>query len=155
MLRPEAAPLAAFLFVLAIATDLADGVVARRLGGETAFGRALDHGADFLFVSAGLAAAAWRGAIPWLLPGVVGIAFAQYVGDARVQPAESGLARGLRTNPLGRANGVLYFVPLGGDILVRLGVPFLAAPTRAFAWGLVVTTLLSMSDRLRVRISHR
>ena len=60
MLDPAAAPQAALLFVLAIATDLADGPIARRRGSVSALGRTLDHGSDFVFVTSGLAAAAWR-----------------------------------------------------------------------------------------------
>ena len=48
---------------------------------------------------------------------------------------------------LGRWNGILYFVPLGGALLVALGLDFLAAPTRWVAWALVVATLVSIADR--------
>jgi CDP-diacylglycerol--glycerol-3-phosphate 3-phosphatidyltransferase len=137
------AKLAAALFALAIATDLADGPLARARGTESALGRALDHGADFLFVDVGLAAAAAQGALPWLLPLLVAFAFGQYVIDSYWLHR----ARELRMSALGRWNGILYFVPLGGAILVALGFDFLAAPTRWVAWALVASTLASIADR--------
>jgi CDP-diacylglycerol--glycerol-3-phosphate 3-phosphatidyltransferase len=137
------AALASALFALAIATDLADGRLARARGTASAFGRALDHGADFLFVCTGLAVAASTGAIPWLLPALVALAFAQYVVDSYVLHR----ARELRMSALGRWNGILYFVPLGGVLLVALGLEFLREPTRWVAWTLVVATLASIADR--------
>ena len=137
------AALAATLFCVAIATDVADGRLARARGTESALGRVLDHGADFLFVNAGLAAAASIGALSWLLPVVVAVAFAQYVVDSYWLHR----ARELRMSALGRWNGILYFVPLGGAILVELGLGFLAGPTRLVAWLLVASTLASIADR--------
>jgi phosphatidylglycerophosphate synthase len=147
MLYPDtrSALYAAILFLTAIATDLIDGSIARRGGTTSPLGRALDHGADFCFVTSGLAAASLRGAIPWFLPALITLAFLQYASD-------SVLARGrleLRMSRLGRCNGILYFVPLGGDILVRLGLTGLGTPVVWVSWMLVVTTLLSMGDRLR------
>jgi phosphatidylglycerophosphate synthase len=141
---PEAAAWAAVLVAVAIGTDLADGPVARRLGTESARGRALDHTADFATVAAGLFGAASRGAVPWLLPVLVSAAFAQYVIDSLLLHRE----RRLRMSVLGRWNGILYFFPVCGDILARLGFAFLAAPVRWLAWVLVATTLLSVGDRL-------
>jgi len=139
------AALAALMFAIAVATDLVDGPLARRRGTASAAGGTFDHTADFLFVASGLAAGASRGAFPWLLPALVTIAFAQYVIDSYW------LHRGrtLRTSRLGRYNGILYFVPLGGDILVRLGLTFLQPLVTVIAWLLVVTTLISMAERLR------
>ncbi len=133
----------ALLLAVAIATDLADGRVARARGTASPLGRALDHGADFLFVVTGLAAAAMRGAIPGALPALVALAFAQYVVDSLFVHRQ----RQLRMNGLGRANGILYFVPLVGDALVRLGLPA-AWLVAAIAWALSLTTLASMLDRL-------
>jgi phosphatidylglycerophosphate synthase len=137
------AVLAATLFCVAIATDLADGRIARARGTESALGRALDHGADFLFVNGGLMAAASREALTWLLPALVAFAFAQYVVDSFLLHR----ARELRMSALGRWNGILYFVPLGGAILVELGLDFLAEPTRWVAWALVASTVASIADR--------
>src|SRR2546426_8279119 len=65
--RWSAAP-AGIVLVAAIATDLLDGVVARRRGTDTSAGGVFDHAADCLFVTAGLAAGAAPGGAPWVLP---------------------------------------------------------------------------------------
>lgn len=140
---PRFGAIAATLFCVAIASDVADGRLARMRGTESALGRVLDHGADFAFVNAGLAAAAATGRLPWLLPALVALAFAQYVVDSYWLHR----ARELRMSALGRWNGILYFVPLGGAILVELGLVFLAGPTRWVAWALVASTLASIADR--------
>jgi CDP-diacylglycerol--glycerol-3-phosphate 3-phosphatidyltransferase len=140
----QAHPAAAALFAFAVASDLVDGPLARRRGTASALGRALDHGADFAFVSAGLWAAAWRGSLTLLLPGAIAVAFAQYVLDSYLLHREPGL----RMSRLGRWNGVLYFVPLGGVCLADVGVPGLETATRASAWVLVATSAVSIADRL-------
>lgn len=138
------AALSALLLAVAIATDLFDGPLARRLGTASAAGRVFDHATDCVFVTAGLAAAAARGGVPWLLPLLVAAAFGQYVIDS-YWVHTGGALRGSR---LGRWNGILYFVPLGGDVLVRLGLQPLAPLVTAIAWALVATTVLSMAARV-------
>jgi phosphatidylglycerophosphate synthase len=140
---PAAAALGATLFGVAIATDLADGPIARARGTASGVGRALDHCADFCVVDAGLFAAALRGLLPLALPILVALAFAQYVADSYFLRR----AGELRMSGLGRWNGVLYFAPLGGALLVELGAAPLAAPTRWLAWALVASTLASIADR--------
>lgn len=58
-------------------------------------------------MTAGLAALVARGEVPWPLPGLVALAFVQYVIDSR---ADRG-AR-LRASVLGRWNGIAYFAPV-------------------------------------------
>ncbi len=137
------AALAAALFCAAIASDLVDGRIARARGTASGLGRALDHGADFAFVTSGLAAAALRGLVPWLLPALVALAFAQYVIDSYWLHR----ARELRMSALGRWNGVLYFVPLGSALAADLGLALGTPVARVSAWLLVVTTLVSIADR--------
>jgi len=141
---PYHAGLAALVLAVAIATDVLDGMIARRRGTASAAGRAFDHTTDCLFVTGGLAAGAARGAIPWVLPGLVAAAFAQYVADSYWLHR----GRSLRTSRLGRWNGILYFAPLGGDILIRLGVSGLQPILSLLVWALVVSTLISMGERL-------
>ncbi len=133
----------AVLLAFASASALADGRIARARGTVSGLGRALDHGSDGLVVLAGLAGAAERGAIPALLPVLVALAFAQYAVDSLFVHGE----RQLRMSRLGRSNGILYFVPLVGDVLVRLGLSFLALPLLGVGWALVATTVASMLDR--------
>jgi phosphatidylglycerophosphate synthase len=138
------AALAALTLAAAIATDLLDGPVARRRGTATPAGATFDHTADCLFVTSGLAAGAARGAFPWILPALVAAAFIQYVADSYWVDRR----RALRPSWLGRHNGVLYFVPLGGDILVRAGISFLQPLLTAVIWMLVASTAVSMGQRL-------
>lgn len=142
--EPHAAALAAAVLAVAIATDVLDGVIARRRGTASAAGGLFDHTTDCLFVTAGLAALAGRGTLPWLLPVLVVTAFAQYVADSYWLHR----GRSLRTSRLGRWNGILYFVPLVVDILVGLGWTGLRPVLTLLAWALVVSTLVSMGERL-------
>jgi phosphatidylglycerophosphate synthase len=146
MARSDAyhAALAAFALAVAIATDFLDGVIARRRGTASTAGRVFDHTTDCLFVTSGLAAAVSRGALPWILPALVAAAFVQYVVDSYWLHR----GRSLRTSRLGRWNGILYFAPLGGDILIRLGVSGLQPVLTLLVWALVVSTVLSMGERL-------
>jgi phosphatidylglycerophosphate synthase len=146
MARPDAwsAALAGLALAAAVATDVLDGMIARRRGTVTPSSGLFDHTVDCLFVTAGLAAAAGRDAVPWMLPVLVALAFAQYVADSYwVQGG-----RALRASALGRWNGMLYFVPLVGDVLARLGVAACRPIVTALAWILVVSTIVSMGDRL-------
>jgi phosphatidylglycerophosphate synthase len=153
MVPPDArhAAWAAVILAAAIASDVVDGAIARRLGSASAAGRLFDHTADVTFVMSGLVAGAARGAFPWVLPALVGAAFAQYVIDSYVIDR----ARALRPSRLGRYNGILYFVPLGGDILVRLGGHALRPLLVAIVWLLVASTVLSMGERLRAVVTAR
>ena len=136
--------LAGLVLGAAIATDLLDGPLARRRGTATAASGLFDHTADCLFVTTGLAAGAVRGVFPWILPLLVAAAFTQYVVDSYWGHR----GRALRTSPLGRWNGILYFAPLVGDVTVRLGLGGLRPAVTAVAWALVVSTVVSMGERL-------
>ena len=137
--------LALFIFALAVATDLLDGVAARKLGQESAFGGFFDHATDCLFVTSilgGLAAAGWT---PWLLVVLIPLAFTQYTLDSGVLAGQP-----LRTNLVGKSNGLGYFV-LPGAIVVREAFELSWIPAllvEAVAWVLVATTLVSMGERL-------
>jgi phosphatidylglycerophosphate synthase len=147
MQRPDAgtAVLAGVLLALGIASDLLDGPIARWQGSASAFGRLFDHLTDVSFVAAGLCGGALRGAFPWLLPLLVVAAFAQYLLDSLW------LRRGgaLVMSGLGRWNGILYFVPLGADVLARAILPGLSPVISAICWMLIASTLVSMADRAR------
>jgi phosphatidylglycerophosphate synthase len=146
MLRDDRASalLAALVLAAGIATDVLDGHVARRRATASARGTLFDHAADCLFVTGGLAAGAARGAFPWVLPVLVVVAFGQYVVDSYWVHRQ----RALRTSGLGRWNGILYFAPLVGDVLARAGAAGIRPLVTALAWVLVLSTLLSMGERL-------
>jgi CDP-diacylglycerol--glycerol-3-phosphate 3-phosphatidyltransferase len=131
-------------WVVALGTDLLDGPIARRRGKVTAFGGTFDHTSDFLFVTGGMFAGAFRGALPWVLPILITAAFSQYVIDSYWVHRETKL----HGSKLGRYNGMLYFVPPCMDILIRLGASFLEPVLTVLAWVLVLSTLLSMAQRL-------
>lgn len=137
---------AALLVALAIVTDLADGPVARRFGEATRLGGLLDHAVDATFVTAGSAALAWLGALPAALPPLIALAFVQYALDSDLVGAGP-----LRASFLGRWNGIAYYaavaLPLARD---ALGLAWPAAQVvYGMGWLLVVSTLVSIADRLR------
>ena len=136
--------------VVALTTDFLDGPIAKRKGTVSAAGGTFDHTSDFLFVTGGLFAGAMRGAFPWILPILITAAFAQYVIDSYWIHGQGSL----RKSQLGRYNGILYFVPLCVDILIRMGLRFLHPWLTLVAWMLVCSTLVSMGQRLMFRRVH-
>ena len=138
---------ALLVMVVALATDFLDGPIARRRGTVSAWGGTFDHTSDFLFVTCGLFAGARRGAFPWVLPILIVAAFAQYFIDSYWIHRQSRL----RKSQLGRYNGMLYFVPLCMDIVIRMGAGFLRPLLTVLVWLLVVSTLVSMGQRLMYR----
>jgi phosphatidylglycerophosphate synthase len=142
---------AALVIAVAIASDFADGFLARKLGSASAAGRAFDHATDFLFVTAGLVAGIERGVFPALLPALIAVAFAQYVIDSYWLRRE----RQLVMSQLGRWNGILYFFPLCGDVLIRLGLGFLEPVLWLLCWALVATTAASIGDRALAVVRSR
>ncbi len=151
VLRGEPA-VATALFFLAVATDFADGWVARRYGEVTPFGGFADHAVDATFVTAGTAALACNGVVPAILPALIALAFTQYALDSRVL-ASSGLV----ASQLGRWNGLAYYVLLATPLIrdtLALSWPS-PALVRVLGWTLVVSTLLSMIDRLRLLAKRR
>ncbi len=157
LLRLFAAPICGFfvfegrdlealiVFTLAIATDFADGPMARRYGEASAFGALLDHGTDATFVTLGLAALVSRGLVPAALPPLIALAFIQYALDSRALQGQR-----LRASVLGRWNGVLYFVLLGTPI-IRNSLAWSwpeDSTILLLGWLLLASTAASMADRL-------
>ena len=133
------------LMLGALISDVADGAVARKLNQVTNIGGLLDHGSDALLVLSGLTVFAALSVIPWALPILVFIAFAQYVWDS------GSLKRApLRASSIGKLNGMMYFAFV--VLLIAREAFFLplpnAAATSYLAWGLVLSTLISIADRL-------
>ena len=143
---------AAAAFFFAVATDMADGPLARRRGEASRVGGLIDHSADALFCIAVLGALAWTGLYPALLPFLIAGAFAQYVADSRVVAGQK-----LRGSRLGRYNGIAYFV-LAGTPIVRnlLGWSWPSdALLHGIGWIFVAMTVVSIIDRLRALIAER
>ena len=144
--------LALAIFVAACASDFADGGLARRLGQSSSLGGLLDHTTDATLMVAGLGALAARALVPVALPVLVAAAFLQYVVDSR-----AAAGRPLRSNPIGRWNGIAYYVLLGTP-LVRDAVGVLwpwDTLVQLAGWVLVATTATSMVQRLRMRLADR
>jgi len=142
----SSATIALAIWAVALITDFLDGPIARRRQTVTALSGTFDHASDFLFVTSGIFAGAVRGAFPWILPIVITAAFAQYVIDSYWVHRETKL----RGSKLGRYNGILYFVPTSVDALIRMGLRFLQLPLMILSWLLVLSTLVSMIQRLRL-----
>ncbi len=81
----QSALFALLVWCVALLTDFLDGALARRRGIASAFGETFDHTSDFLFVTSGMFAGAYRGAFPWILPVLIVAAFSQYaIGSYRM-----------------------------------------------------------------------
>ncbi len=131
-------------WAVALITDFLDGPIARHRGTVTALSGTFDHTTDFLFVTSGLFAGAYRGVFPWILPVLIVAAFSQYVIDSYWIHRHAKL----RGSKLGRYNGMLYFVPTCMEIVIRLGGRFLQPLLTGLIWALVLSTLVSMGQRL-------
>ena len=136
------------IVITAIATDFADGVVARKTHTASPRGLLFDHTTDFLFVTSGLAGAAFAGLLSAALPLLVVVAFSQYVLDSYWLHRD----KQLRMSVLGRWNGILYFVPLGVIAVSRLGIvpgsaDLWAMLVGSISYALLISTVLSIIDR--------
>jgi phosphatidylglycerophosphate synthase len=109
--RTTAGWAAAVVFAAMAASDIFDGRLARRAGAASPGGRALDHGADILFVVSALSTYAALGVTPWWVPATIAAAFATYAYDARY----GGLAgrRPSSRSRIGHTGGVLNYALIG------------------------------------------
>jgi|SaaInlStandDraft_1057018.scaffolds.fasta_scaffold25888_2 phosphatidylglycerophosphate synthase len=139
--------LAGTVFVLAVTTDLLDGYAARKLNATSPFGGLLDHSADAVFVIITIGSFAWINETSMLLPMLTALAFAQYAIDSNVHHGQSLIA-----SRLGRYNGIGYFLFAGALVLSEVLNPnhrYWSLFIRSAEIMLVMTTTLSMADRLR------
>lgn len=138
--------LSGVFFVVAVVTDVFDGIFARRQATSSRIGGVLDHSADCLFVSSALFALAVHGSIPIFLPFLVVLAFMQYVLDSRVFQQEK-----LVPSKLGRWNGISYFVLVGivvGENAFEINWISNLWIRQTFSWALITSTIISMGERL-------
>jgi len=80
---PDAFPAFATLAVIAAVTDFIDGRVARRLGVAHDAGGWLDSTADVTFILAALGCYVSARELPWSIPALIALSFAQYAFDSR------------------------------------------------------------------------
>lgn len=137
---------------IAIGTDVLDGYLARKTVSSTSLGGLLDHGSDALFVTVTIAALTQHAWAPLMLVVVIPLAFLQYMLDSRALAGQP-----LRSSYLGRYNGIAYYV-LAGFPIMQLTLGLTVIPFEWFywiGWGLVITTAISMMDRLVTLLSNR
>ena len=159
--------LAAATMCVAIASDVFDGMLARRRNTASAFGGFFDHATDAIFVSSGAWALATVNLInPWLWS-FIGIAFIQYTLDSNSLRGQR-----LRTSKLGKYNGIGYYalistavgcqalaslLALSGTHMPLLSgmLSLLHSGIAVAAWFLLASTVISMFDRLRHLVAQR
>ena len=141
---------ASFFLLLAILSDLLDGPIARKKGQETSTGGLLDHSCDALLMAVLLFVLNKTHGIPLLLPILVLGSFLQYVLDSKALSGHK-----LRTSFLGRSNGIAYYVLPSMCIFSQAaGIDQLDKFFIIFAWILIASTLVSMSERLWTLITR-
>ena len=141
---------ASFFLLLAILSDLLDGPIARKKGQETATGGLLDHSCDALLVAVLLFVLNKTHGIPLLLPILVVGSFLQYVLDSKALSGHK-----LRTNFLGRSNGIAYYVFASICIFFQaINIDQLDHVFIICAWFLIASTLVSMSERLWILLTR-
>jgi phosphatidylglycerophosphate synthase len=129
------------LFVVAAASDVIDGAVARRAGGASRHGAVLDNGADLAFVLAGTGTGAALGLLSWVVPSAIVLAFGAYVvASAGRRAAEGGWRRARST--AGHAAGVLNYGLTG---LLTLAV---ASPGRIWPPVLRLASIMVVAANL-------
>jgi phosphatidylglycerophosphate synthase len=132
------------LFLLAVASDLLDGALARRRNQVTKIGGLIDHAADATFVTVTIICLALQQERSLLLPILIILAFAQYVLDSQAHRGQRLIA-----SRLGRFNGIGYFLLAGGlllDEVLMLPQPWGNVLILAY-WSLIIMTVLSILDR--------
>ena len=135
---------ASLLLILAILSDIFDGRIARRKKQDSAFGGLLDHSCDAFLVAVLLFVLSKTHGIPLFLPLLVLGSFLQYVLDSKALSGHK-----LRTSFLGRSNGIAYYVLASICIFTEgLGINFSGNLFIVFAWVLISSTAVSMSERL-------
>jgi len=132
------------LFLLAVASDLVDGALARRRDQVTKIGGLIDHAADATFVTVTITCMALQQDRSLLLPFLIILAFAQYVLDSQAHRGQRLIA-----SSLGRYNGIGYFLLAGALLLAEvIPAPSLWGDALMLAyWAMIITTVLSILDR--------
>lgn len=103
------AGIASILFVLALASDAADGFLARRLGAATRLGGYFDAAADFALIGGIFFHFAAAGAYPWWAFALIAVMFAQFVATSAVSK--------VMYDPFGKWYGSLLFGAAGLSII--------------------------------------
>ena len=139
------------LYVVAACTDIADGVMARRLGQETALGLVLDPVGDIVSTAAVFAFFWYRDIVPTWLFTVLVIRYVQFFAGLAVL-ALFGMTPKLSATPAGKAVGVIQaigIVILLASTIFPGKLPFgamhgylVAVLGCAFCWVIVSQTVI-------------
>ena len=133
-------PLAAGIFGAVAFTDFLDGILARRLGAESRFGRIADPLADRLLIAVGLVGVILLDRLHWAGPAILlardALGMAGFAWFA---------ARGveLRVDLAGKTSSALVMVATGGALLLD------AAWVDWLFWAAVVAAVLTLANYAR------
>ena len=142
--------LALAIFLIAAATDLLDGFLARRWGQVTTIGTLLDPIADKLLISAALVSLVQVRAVPaWMVILIIGREFA--VSGLRSIAAASGYT--IRASELGKTKMVAQVAAIS-CMLLSIRHPELKRIGSWLMWGVVLFTVASAVDYFR-KFWHR
>ena len=136
----------------AIFTDLLDGYLARKKNLTSAIGGLIDHGSDAFFVTFTIAALTRHEWAPVMLVCIIPAAFIQYMLDSKALAGQP-----LKASSLGKYNGISYFVFAGFPVMqLALGITLIPFDWFVWiGWGLVVTSAISMVDRIITLLSNK
>ena len=143
---------AAIVLWLSVFSDILDGFLARKFKNVSNLGGVIDHASDATFVTLSIAALTFYDYAPSALALIIPVAFLQYMLDSKALSGQP-----LRTNYLGRYNGIAYYV-FSGFPVMQLSLELTLIPFAWFVWlgwALVLSTAISMIDRLTTLMSHR
>ena len=142
--------LALAIFLMAAATDLLDGFLARRWGQVTTIGTLLDPIADKLLISAALVSLVQVRAVPaWMVILIIGREFA--VTGLRSIAAASGYT--IKASDLGKTKMVAQVIAIS-CMLLSIRHPELKSAGYWLMWGVVFFTVASAVDYFR-KFWHR
>jgi phosphatidylglycerophosphate synthase len=148
--RHEAVWLPFAVYLVAAATDYADGALARVAGTASRRGRVFDHGADALLLFPSFWVLALQRRLPLVLPLAAMIAFALYVIDGwrRGRPIGAIDLTGSRSGAVG---GVLNYVIAGvATAAIFLDWPRLDQAIYAAAFGIAAVNTAAALERLSI-----
>jgi phosphatidylglycerophosphate synthase len=136
----------------AIFTDLLDGYLARKKNLTSATGGLIDHGSDAFFVAFTIAALTHHEWAPVMLVCIIPAAFVQYMLDSKALAGQP-----LKASSLGKYNGISYFIFAGFPVMqLALGITLIPFDWFVWiGWGLVVTSGISMVDRIITLLSNK
>ncbi len=136
------------LCLVAVATDFADGRLARAGGSASDARRIFDHGADIVFLLPGVAMLARARRVPALLPWAAALAFGLYVADGWRRARGHGVD--LAPSRPGAAAGIAnYAVVLLATGALWLGSGALASVAYAAGVAAAALNLVAALDRMQ------